>query len=56
MSISDNSKLQTPQGLFGGYAPCTVPGISIVGADILDRMKKGDRVCALIRRDFVQER
>ena len=26
MAIADNSKLQTPQPLFGGYAPCTVPG------------------------------
>ncbi|MGH8598547.1 MAG: hydantoinase B/oxoprolinase family protein, partial [Gammaproteobacteria bacterium] len=26
MCIADNSKLQTPQPLFGGYAPCTVPG------------------------------
>ncbi len=45
MSISDNSKLQTPQGLFGGYAPCTVPGISIEGADILDRMKNDTSFC-----------
>ncbi|MBV9004766.1 MAG: hydantoinase B/oxoprolinase family protein, partial [Solirubrobacterales bacterium] len=29
MAIADNSKLQTPQPLFGGYAPCTVPGIAI---------------------------
>ena len=43
MAISDNSKLQTPQGLFGGYAPCTVPGISIRGADIMERMAKGDK-------------
>jgi acetophenone carboxylase len=43
MSISDNSKLQTPQPLFGGYAPCTVPGISVVAADILERMQKDDQ-------------
>ena len=42
MSISDNSKMQTPQPLFGGYAPCTVPGISVVGADIIERMKNND--------------
>ncbi len=42
MAISDNSKLQTPQPLFGGYAPCTVPGISIRGADIIERMEKGN--------------
>jgi acetophenone carboxylase len=29
MSIADNSSLQTPQPLFGGYAPPTVPGLSI---------------------------
>jgi N-methylhydantoinase B/oxoprolinase/acetone carboxylase alpha subunit len=29
MSIADNSSLQTPQPLFGGYAPPTVPGLCI---------------------------
>ena len=29
MSIADNSSIQTPQPLFGGYAPPTVPGLSI---------------------------
>jgi acetophenone carboxylase len=43
MAIADNSKLQTPQPLFGGYAPCTVPGISIRGADIMERMAAGDK-------------
>ena len=43
MSISDNSKLQTPQPLFGGYAPCTVPGISVLNADIMERMEQGDK-------------
>lgn len=43
MAISDNSKIQTPQGLFGGYAPCTVPGISIRGADIMERMQNGEK-------------
>jgi N-methylhydantoinase B/oxoprolinase/acetone carboxylase alpha subunit len=43
MAISDNSKIQTPQGMFGGYAPCTVPGISIRGADIMERMKNGNK-------------
>jgi acetophenone carboxylase len=41
-AISDNSKIQTPQPLFGGYAPCTVPGISIVGADVLQQMHSGE--------------
>ncbi|VBB47592.1 Acetophenone carboxylase delta subunit [uncultured Desulfatiglans sp.] len=43
MAIADNSKVQTPQGLFGGYAPCTVPGLSIRGADLMERMQKGDK-------------
>jgi N-methylhydantoinase B/oxoprolinase/acetone carboxylase alpha subunit len=43
MAISDNSKLQTPQPLFGGYAPCTVPGISIRGSDAMERMKQGEK-------------
>ena len=47
MSISDNSRIQTPQPLFGGYAPCTVPGISVVGADIVERMQKGDKDLSL---------
>lgn len=42
MCISDNSKVQTPQPLFGGYAPCTVPGISIRKADLLEQLAKGD--------------
>jgi len=42
--IADNSKLQTPQPLFGGYAPCTVPGISINNADILEKLKRGDDI------------
>ncbi|MFO1350883.1 MAG: hydantoinase B/oxoprolinase family protein [Gammaproteobacteria bacterium] len=42
MAIADNSKLQTPQPLFGGYAPCTVPGISIRKADVMDKMASGD--------------
>lgn len=37
MAIADNSKLQTPQPLFGGYAPCTVPGISISNSKILQQ-------------------
>jgi N-methylhydantoinase B/oxoprolinase/acetone carboxylase alpha subunit len=40
MAIADNSKLQTPQPLFGGYAPCTVPGIAVRGADLMQRMKE----------------
>ncbi|GAC1353849.1 MAG: hydantoinase B/oxoprolinase family protein [Ktedonobacteraceae bacterium] len=46
-SIADNSKVQTSQPLFGGYSPCVVPGISIHGADILQRMKAGDNTLEL---------
>lgn len=53
MAISDNSKLQTPQPLFGGYAPCTVPGISIRGADIMDRMAKGDKELVMDLNDIL---
>jgi N-methylhydantoinase B/oxoprolinase/acetone carboxylase alpha subunit len=41
MAIADNSKLQTPQGLFGGYAPPTIPAISIRGADIGEQLASG---------------
>jgi acetophenone carboxylase len=41
MCIADNSRLQTPQPMFGGYAPCTVPGISIREADLLKRLQEG---------------
>ena len=57
-TIADNSKVQTPQPLFGGYAPPTVPGLSVRGADILQRMSKGDPLLkldfsALIDRDSI---
>ncbi|MDQ1507132.1 MAG: acetophenone carboxylase [Actinomycetota bacterium] len=42
MAIADNSKIQTPQPLFGGYAPCTIPGISVRGADLVERLAAGD--------------
>jgi N-methylhydantoinase B/oxoprolinase/acetone carboxylase alpha subunit len=42
MAIADNSKLQTPQPLFGGYAPCTVPGIGIRNANVKQLMAAGD--------------
>lgn len=41
-AIADNSKVQTPQPLFGGYAPATIPGIGIRSADILDRLDEGN--------------
>jgi acetophenone carboxylase len=44
MAIADNSKLQTPQPLFGGYAPCTVPGIGIRAPGLMERLKAGDDI------------
>ncbi len=44
MAIADNSKIQTPQPLFGGYAPCTIPGISVRGADLVERLGQGDQL------------
>jgi N-methylhydantoinase B/oxoprolinase/acetone carboxylase alpha subunit len=34
MAIADNSNIQTPQPLFGGYAQPTVPGIVLEGLDV----------------------
>jgi N-methylhydantoinase B/oxoprolinase/acetone carboxylase alpha subunit len=34
MAIADNSNIQTPQPLFGGYAQPTVPGIVLDGLDV----------------------
>ena len=44
MCIADNSKLQTPQPLFGGYAPCTVPGIGIRAPGLMEALKSGDPI------------
>jgi acetophenone carboxylase len=34
MAIADNSIIQTPQPIFGGYAPPTVPGLSLKGTRV----------------------
>lgn len=47
MAIADNSKIQTPQPLFGGYAPCTIPGISIRKPDIMENLARGDQALSL---------
>lgn len=47
MAIADNTKLQTPQPLFGGYAPCTVPGIGIRNANVKTLMAEGSRTLDL---------
>ncbi|UGS34379.1 hydantoinase B/oxoprolinase family protein [Capillimicrobium parvum] len=44
MAIADNSKLQTPQPLFGGYGPCTVPGIGIRSPRLLEKLAAGDPI------------
>jgi acetophenone carboxylase len=44
MCIADNSKLQTPQPLFGGYAPCTVPGIGIRAPGLMDALRAGEDI------------
>ncbi|MCE0766036.1 hydantoinase B/oxoprolinase family protein [Pseudonocardia kujensis] len=42
MSIADNSIVQTPQPLFGGYTMCTCPGLSMEGVDIPELLRAGD--------------
>src|SRR4029078_12657307 len=44
MCIADNSKLQTPQPLFGGYAPCTVPGIGIRAPGVMGVLRDGEDI------------
>jgi acetophenone carboxylase len=56
LCIADNSNLQTPQGLFGGYAPCTVPGISIRKADILKKLKEGAKDLELDFASLINEK
>lgn len=41
MSIAKNSRLHTTQGLFGGYPPRVIPGITIRGTDLLERWAAG---------------
>lgn len=41
MSIADNSIVQTPQPLFGGYTMCTCPGLSMEGVDIPELLRAG---------------
>lgn len=56
MAIADNSRLQTPQPLFGGYAPCTVPGIGIRNANIKELMEEGSDVLNLDLHDVLRSR
>jgi acetophenone carboxylase len=55
MCISDNSKIQTPQPLFGGYAPATVPGISIRSPDLIRRLQEDPGSIELDFRKIIEE-
>jgi N-methylhydantoinase B/oxoprolinase/acetone carboxylase alpha subunit len=41
-SSQKESKFPASNGLFGGYAATTLPGLRLMGSDILDRMKSGE--------------
>ncbi len=56
MAIADNTKLQTPQPLFGGYAPCTVPGIGIRHANVKQLMAEGGDLGSLQVEKLLTER
>ncbi|ODS92903.1 MAG: acetophenone carboxylase [Comamonas sp. SCN 65-56] len=56
MAIADNSKLQTPQPLFGGYAPCTVPGFGIRRANVKELMAKGDPKLTMDLQKVLQDK
>lgn len=56
MAIADNTKLQTPQPLFGGYAPCTVPGIGIRNANVKQLMAEGSKTLDLDVQDLLTKR
>jgi acetophenone carboxylase len=56
MAIADNTKLQTPQPLFGGYAPCTVPGIGIRNANVKQLMMEGDEALTMDVQDLLTTR
>lgn len=56
MAIADNSKLQTPQPLFGGYAPCTVPGIGIRSTNVKQMMLDGDESLKMDVEDLLTKR
>lgn len=56
MAIADNTKLQTPQPLFGGYAPCTVPGIGIRNANVKQLMAEGSEALDLDVQELLTRR
>jgi acetophenone carboxylase len=42
MAIADNSQIQTPQPLYGGYSQPTVPGIVLEGIDVKETLATAD--------------
>lgn len=44
LSITPNSKLHHGQGLFGGYAPQPLPGITVTGSDLNEKMANGEYI------------
>jgi len=42
MAIADNSTIQTPQPIFGGYAPPTVPGLALKGTKVNELLEQID--------------
>lgn len=42
MAIADNSTIQTPQPLFGGYGQPTVPGIVLEGIDVTEALASAE--------------
>jgi N-methylhydantoinase B/oxoprolinase/acetone carboxylase alpha subunit len=55
-AIADNSKIQTPQPLFGGYAPATVPGISVRNPDLVKRLREDPGSVDLDFRTIIEQR
>lgn len=56
MCIADNSKLQTPQPLFGGYAPATVPGIGIRAPGLMEKLREDPASIDLDFSKIISER
>lgn len=56
MAIADNSTVQTPQPLFGGYSQPTVPGIVLQGIDVKETLRLAESgtltLEALLAGDF----
>jgi len=56
LSIADNSNLQTPQGLFGGYAPACCPGMHVRNSNLMKMLGEGDSSVDLDLYPFVKNR